>query len=100
MNCEAKITEFLEKIENDKLLMETQFANIESIIKENNNIDYNTLVELLSTFNTTNIKYEQLCNDLILFVTLFKPKDEQEIRIYKTEELIELLEKEISKINK
>lgn len=99
MNCKAKIDEFLEKIENDKLLMETQFANIETIIKENENMDYETVVNLLSTFNTTNIKYEQLCNDLTLFISLFKDKEEQEIRIYKTEELISLLEKEIEKLN-
>lgn len=79
--------------------METQFANIETIIKESEEIDYNTLVDLLSTFNTTNVKYEQLCNDLTLFISLFKPKDEQEIRIYKTEELFDLFDKEISKIN-
>ncbi|WP_178648560.1 hypothetical protein [uncultured Methanobrevibacter sp.] len=100
MNCQTKIDEFLDKIEKDKLLMETQFANIETIIKENEEIDYENLVNLLSTFNTTNIKYEQLCNDLTLFISLFKPKEEQEIRIYKTEELIDLFEKEISKMEK
>lgn len=99
MNCQTKIDEFLDKIENDKLLMETQFANIETLIKEDEDMDYETLVNLLSMFNTTNIKYEQLCNDLTLFISLFKPKEEQEIRIYKTEELIDLLEKEIAKIN-
>ncbi len=99
MNCQTKIDEFLDKIENDKLLMETQPANIETLIKEDEDMDYETLVNLLSMFNTTNIKYEQLCNDLTLFISLFKPKEEQEIRIYKTEELIDLLEKEIAKIN-
>ncbi|MDO5849388.1 MAG: hypothetical protein Q4P18_07625 [Methanobrevibacter sp.] len=99
MNCESKINEYLDKIGNDKLLMETQFAHMETVIKENEDMDYNTLVNLLSNFNTINIKYEQLCNDLTLFISLFKPKEEQEIRIYKTEELIDLFEKEISKID-
>lgn len=97
MNCETKIDEYLDKLEKDKLLMETQFANIESIIKESEDMDYNSLVTLLSTFNTTCIKYEQLCNDLTLFISIFKPEKE-EIRIYKTEELIDLLEKEIEKM--
>ena len=97
MNCEAKINEFMEKIEKDKILMETAFANMETILKENETINYETLIGLLSNFNTLQPRYEQLCNDLTLFITLFKPKEEQEIRIYKTEELINLLEKETSK---
>ena len=97
MNCEAKINEFMEKVEQDKILMETEFANMETILKENETINYETLIGLLSNFNTLQPRYEQLCNDLTLFITLFKPKEEQEIRIYKTEELINLLEKETSK---
>lgn len=99
MSCDNKIEEFLDKIETNKLLMETQFAHMEEIIKENENLEYDKLVTLLSNFNTLNIQYDQLCADLTLFLSTFKPKEKQEIRIYKTEELIDLFEKEISKID-
>lgn len=98
MNYETKIEEFKDKIESSKIIIETQFANIEKYIKENENINYNELVSLLSTFNTLNIKYEQLCEDLTLFLTIFMKKEDQEFRIYKTEELIELLENEVKKL--
>ena len=60
MNCQTKIDEFLDKIEKDKLLMETQFANIETIIKENEEID-KTVKELnkLSQNPDEVAKYEE-----------------------------------------
>lgn len=97
MSCESKSKEYLEKLDKDKILMETQFAEIENILKENENIDRETLITILNSFNTLNIQYEQLCNDIILFMTIFKV-EENEIRIYQTEELIELLESKVNKI--
>ena len=89
MSFDDKVNEFLEKIEHEKIMIETQFADIE----------YDKLVSILSHFNTLNIQYEQLCHDLTIFISIFKSKEEQQIRIYKTEELVELLEAEVNKIN-
>lgn len=98
MSCENKIDEFMKNIENDKIMMETQFANLESIVKEKSDLTYNDLVQLLSNFNTTNLMYNQLCNDLTLFISIFKSEEEQEIRIYKTDELVKLLQNKIDKV--
>lgn len=99
MSNENKIQEYLEELENEKLLIETHFANIERILKENTDLKEDQLVGLLSNFNTLNIQYDQLCNDLINFIKIFK-LDKEEIRIYKTEELIDILEDNVNKINK
>lgn len=90
MSCENKIKEYVDSLENDKLLIETHFANIERIIKENDKLEREKLIGLLSNFSTLNIQYDQLCNDLITFMKIFKPETE-EIRLYKTDELVELL---------
>ncbi len=90
MVSNAKIQEYIENLENDKLIIETHFANIEKIVRENEDINKDKLVGLLSNFSTLNIQYDQLCHDLITFLKIFKPENE-EIRIYKTDELIELL---------
>ena len=90
MSCENKIQEYISSLENDKLLMETHFANMEKVTRENEKLEREQLIGLLSNFNTLNIQYEQLCNDLITFMKIFKPETE-EIRVYKTDELVELL---------
>ena len=90
MASNAKVQEYIESLENDKLMIETHFANIEKIIRENDNLDKNKLVKLLSQFSTLNIQYYQLCDDLIVFLKIFKPEN-KEIRLYKTDELVELL---------
>lgn len=90
MSCENKIQEYIDAMENEKLLIETHFANMEKIIKKNDKLERNQLIGLLSNFNTFNIQYDQLCNDIITFMKIFKPETE-EIRIYKTDELVELL---------
>ena len=99
MSNENKIQEYLEELENEKLLIETHFANIERILKENTDLKEDQLVGLLSNFNTLNIQYDQLYNNLINFIKIFK-LDKEEIRIYKTEELIDILEDNVNKINK
>ena len=98
MASENKINEYLNALESDKLTIETHFVNIEKILKDNEKIEQEKLVALLSNFNTLNIQYEQLCNDLITFIKIFKGDDEQEIRLYKIDELVELLEKKINEI--
>ena len=98
MACESKIKEYLDSLENDKLMIETHFANIERILKENPKLDQQKAFGLLSNFNTLNIQYEQLCNDMITFIKVFKKDEEQEIRLYKTDELVELLEEKINEI--
>ena len=90
MSCENKIQEYIGALENDKILIETHFANMEKITRENEKLERDQLIGLLSNFNTLNIQYEQLCNDLITFMKIFKPETE-EIRLYKTDELVELL---------
>ena len=95
MASDNKIEEYINSLENDKLLIETHFANIERILRENKKIERDKLVGLLANFNTLNIQYDQLCNDLIKFINIFKGENE-EIRIYKTDELIELLNQKTS----
>lgn len=98
MASENKIEEYMNSLGNEKLMIETHFANIEKILRDNPKLEQEKLVALLSNFNTLNIQYDQLCNDLITFIKIFKDKDEQEIRLYKTEELVELLEDKINQL--
>ena len=98
MASENKIQEYLDILEQDKIMIETHFANIERILKDNPKLDQQKAFGLLNNFNTLSIQYEQLCNDLINFIKIFKGKDEQEIRLYKTDELIELLEEKMNQI--
>lgn len=100
MSCDTKIEEYIETLDKNKILIETQFANIEKYLKKTEEINYSDFVNILSTFNTINIQYEQLCEDLASFLAIFKKKEEQQFRIYKTEELIELIEKEVAKFDK
>ena len=79
-------------------MIETHFANMERILSDNPKLDQEKAFALLSNFNTLNIQYDQLCNDMITFIKIFKDNDEQEIRLYKTEELIELLEKAVNQV--
>ena len=92
MASEIKIQEYLDTLEQDKIMIETHFANMERILRDNPKLDQQKAFGLLNNFNTLSIQYDQLCNDLINFIKIFKGKDEQEIRLYKTDELIELLE--------
>ena len=98
MASENKIQEYLDTLEQDKIMIETHFANMERILKDNPKLDQQKAFGLLNNFNTLSIQYEQLCNDLINFIKIFKGKDEQEIRLYKTDELIELLEEKMNQI--
>ena len=98
MVSENKIQEYLDILENDKLMIETHFANIERILKDNPDLDQQKAFALLNNFNTLNIQYDQLCSDLVSFIKIFKSKDEQEIRLYKTDELVELLEEKLNQI--
>ena len=98
MASENKIKEYMNSLEEEKLMIETHFANIERILNDNPKLDEQKAFSLLSNFNTQNIQYDQLCNDLIKFIQIFKDKEEQEIRLYKTDELVELLEKAINKL--
>ena len=97
MSCDNKIQEYISSLENDKLLIETHFANIDKITRENKKLERDQLIGLLSNFNTLNIQYDQLCNDLITFMKIFKPETE-EIRLYKTDELIELLNQKANEV--
>lgn len=98
MTNSNKIQEYIDTLENDKLMIETHFANIERILKDNDDLNQKKVIALLSNFNTFNIQYDQLCYDLIAFIKIFQP-DKEEIRIYKTEELIELLEAKVNEVS-
>ena len=97
MSCENKIQEYLNSLQEDKLTIETHFANMEKITRESKELERDQLIGLLSNFSTLNIQYDQLCNDLITFMKIFKPETE-EIRIYKTDELVELLNQKANEL--
>lgn len=96
MASENKIQEYLDILEQDKIMIETHFANMERILINEPKLDQEKAFALLNNFNTLNIQYDQLCSDLVNFIKIFKAKDEQEIRLYKTDELVELLEEKLS----
>ena len=98
MVSENKIQEYADSLEQEKIMIETHFANIERILKDEPKLDQEKAFGLLSNFNTLTIQYDQLCNDLIKFIKIFKDKEDQEIRLYKTDELVELLEEKINQI--
>ena len=92
MASENKIQEYMDILEQEKILIETHFANMERILRDESKLDQEKAFGLLSNYNTLSIQYDQLCNDLINFIKIFKDKDSQEIRLYKTDELVELLQ--------
>ena len=96
MSSENKIQEYIDYLEQDKIMIETDFANMERILNDNPKLDQQKAFALLNNFNTLSIQYNQLCNDLITFIKIFKDEDSQEIRLYKTDELVNLLESNIS----
>ena len=98
MASDNKIQEYMDTLEQEKIMIETHFANMERILRDNPKLDQQKAFGLLNNFNTLNIQYEQLCNDLINFIKIFLDKDSQEIILYKTDELVELLEERISQI--
>ena len=98
MASETKIQEYMNVLEEEKIMIETHFANMERILRDNPKLDQEKAFGLLNNFNTPSIQYDQLCNDLINFIKIFKDKDSQEIRLYKTHELIELLESRMNEI--
>lgn len=98
MASENKIQEYMDALEQKKIMIETHFANIERILNDNPKLDQQKGFSLLANFNTLNIQYEQLCDDLITFIKIFKDSEEQEIRLYKTDELVEMLEKRLNEL--
>ena len=100
MASENKIQEYLNILEQDKIMIETHFANMEKILRNEPKLDQQRAFGLLNNYNTLSIQYDQLCNDLIEFIKVFKDKDEQEIRLYKTDELVELLQAKIDQLEK
>ncbi|MBP3791035.1 MAG: hypothetical protein ILA26_03295 [Methanobrevibacter sp.] len=97
MASENKIQEYLNTLEEEKIMIETHFANMERILIDNPKLDQQKAFGLLNNYNTLSIQYDQLCNDLINFLKIFKP-DEEEIRLYKTDELIQLLEEKMNQV--
>ena len=81
-------------------MIETHFVNIERILREPEIIEQEKLVALMNNFNTLNIQYDQLCNDLIEFIKVFNDDDKQEIRLYNTDELVDLLQAKIDQLEK
>ena len=98
MASENKIEEYQNSLEEEKFMIESHFVNIERILREPEPIEQDKLVALMNNYNTLNIQYDQLCSDLIRFIQIFKDDDEQEIRLYKTDELVELLQEKINQI--
>ena len=100
MASENKIQEYKYILEEEKLMIETHFANIERILREPEIIEQEKLVALMNNFNTLNIQYDQLCSDLIEFIKIFEGSEEKEIRLYKTDELVGLLQAKIEQFEK
>ena len=100
MADENKIQEYQNILEEEKLMIETHFVNIERILREPEIIEQEKLVALINNFNTLNIQYDQLCNDLIEFIKVFNDDDKQEIRLYNTDELVDLLQAKIDQLEK
>ena len=100
MASENKIQEYQNILEEEKLMIETHFVNIERILREPEIIEQEKLVALMNNFNTLNIQYDQLCNDLIEFIKIFNDDDDKEIRLYKTDELVDLLQAKIDQLEK
>ncbi|WP_296857865.1 hypothetical protein [uncultured Methanobrevibacter sp.] len=98
MASENKNKEYIDTLNQDKIMIETHFANIERILRETDKLEQDKAFALLSNFNTLSIRYEQLCNDLITFIKIFDVKESQEIRLYKTDELVELLESKVNEL--
>ena len=98
MASENKIQEYQNILEEEKLMIETHFVNIERILREPEIIEQEKLVALMNNFNTLNIQYDQLCNDLIEFIKIFNDDDDKEIRLYKTDELVDLLQAKINQL--
>ena len=98
MASENKVQEYQNILEEEKLMIETHFANIERILRDPEKLEKEKLFALMNNYNTFSIQYDQLCNDLIEFIKIFKGKD-QEIRLYKTEELVNLLESKLNQID-
>ena len=98
MASENKIQEYQNSLEEEKLMIETHFVNIERILREPEPIEQEKLVTLMNNFNTLNIQYDQLCNDLIEFIKIFNDDDDKEIRLYKTDELVDLLQAKIDQL--
>ncbi|MDO5832518.1 MAG: hypothetical protein Q4Q14_06720 [Methanobrevibacter sp.] len=98
MASENKIQEYQNILEEEKLMIETHFVNIERILREPEIIEQEKLVALMNNFNTLNIQYDQLCNDLIEFIKIFNDDDDKEIRLYKTDELVDLLQAKIDQL--
>ena len=97
MASDDKIQEYIDDLEQQKIMIETHFANMERILRDSPKLDQQKAFGLLTNYNTLSIQYDQLCNDLITFLRIFK-EDEKEIRLYKTEELVELLESNINQL--
>ena len=98
MASEDKIKEYRNSLEEEKLLIETHFVNIERILRDEAKLEQEKLVALMNNFNTLNIQYDQLCNDLIKFIEIFDDTDNKEIRLYKTDELIDLLQAKVNQL--
>ena len=48
MTNSNKIQEYIDTLENDKLMIETHFANIERILKDNDDLNQEKVIALLS----------------------------------------------------
>ena len=72
MASDNKIQEYMNILEQEKIMIETHFANMERILRDEPKLDQQKAFGLLNNFNTLSIQYDQLCNDLINFIKIFK----------------------------
>ena len=98
MSCNEKSKQYIDELEHEKIMMETQFAQLEQVLQEEGPKSREQITQILSIFNNTSIQYEQLCADLISFIKIFNIEDKKEIRLYKLDELTDLLAKTIDSL--
>lgn len=99
MSCSEKSKQYIDELEHKKLLMETQFAQLEKVLQNGEKKSREEITQILSIFNNTSLQYEQLCGDLVSFIKIFNIREKNEMRLYKLDELTELLAKTINTLD-
>ena len=98
MSCSEKSKQYIEELEHEKIMMETQFAQIEQVLQNGETKSREEITQILSVYNNTSVQYQQLCADLISFIKIFNIEEKKDIRLYKLEEVTELLAKAINEL--
>ena len=58
MASDDKIEEYMNSLEEEKIMIETHFANMERILRDEPKLDQQRAFSLLNNFNTLSIQYD------------------------------------------